>query len=105
MEPTFPYVYEGRQPIAGLRARFDGLAPGTETSETVRVAGRVRTVRTHGKVAFADLRDELSVRVTETEVLAPCSRPMPDNWHGLTDVEVRYRQRHLDLIVNPDARR
>lgn len=148
MEPTFPYVYEGRQPIAGLRARFDGLAPGTETSETVRVAGRVRTVRTHGKVAFADLHDErgriqlfaqqsvlgdegmasferigvgdivgaegeimmtrrgeLSVRVTETEVLAPCSRPMPDNWHGLTDVEVRYRQRHLDLIVNPDARR
>jgi len=31
--------------------------------------------------------------------------PLPEKWHGLTDVETRYRQRYLDLIVNPDSRR
>jgi lysyl-tRNA synthetase class 2 len=50
-------------------------------------------------------RGELSVRVASSTVLAPCLKPMPEKWHGLTDVEVRYRQRHLDLLVNPDARR
>jgi lysyl-tRNA synthetase, class II len=50
-------------------------------------------------------RGELSVKVAELEVLAPCLRPMPDSWHGLSDVEVRYRQRYLDLLVNPAARR
>ncbi|HEX2294376.1 MAG TPA: lysine--tRNA ligase [Actinomycetota bacterium] len=50
-------------------------------------------------------RGELSVRVTDVVRLAPCLRPMPEKWHGLTDVEARYRQRYLDLIVNPDARR
>jgi lysyl-tRNA synthetase class 2 len=50
-------------------------------------------------------RGELSVRVSDVVRLAPCLRPMPEKWHGLSDVEVRYRQRYLDLIVNPDARR
>ena len=36
---------------------------------------------------------------------AKCLVPLPEKWHGLTDVEIRYRQRYLDLIVNPDARR
>src|SRR5207245_5550202 len=33
-----------------------------------------------------------------------CLLPLPEKWHGLTDVEIRYRQRYLDLIVNPDSR-
>ena len=37
--------------------------------------------------------------------LAKCLVPLPEKWHGLTDVEIRYRQRYLDLIVNPDSRR
>src|SRR5205814_6208614 len=37
--------------------------------------------------------------------LAKCLLPLPEKWHGLTDVEIRYRQRYLDLIVNPDSRR
>lgn len=48
-------------------------------------------------------RGELSVRVTEATILAPCLRPMPEKWHGVTDVETRYRQRYLDLLVNPEA--
>src|SRR5262249_29742916 len=36
--------------------------------------------------------------------LAKCLLPLPEKWHGLTDVEIRYRQRYLDLIVNPDSR-
>ncbi len=48
-------------------------------------------------------RGELSVRLTEVVILAPCLRPMPEKWHGVTDVETRYRQRYLDLLVNPEA--
>ena len=111
------------------------------------MAGRVKTVRTHGKVAFSDVDDpsgrvqlfatigvlgedgmaafqdlsvgdivgaegevvmtrrgELSVKVTSTVILAPSQRSMPDSWHGVSDIEVRYRQRYLDLIVNPETR-
>ncbi|HEV3471721.1 MAG TPA: lysine--tRNA ligase [Actinomycetota bacterium] len=48
-------------------------------------------------------RGELSLRVIDVIVLAKCLRPMPDKWHEMTDVEVRYRQRHLDLLSNPAA--
>ena len=49
-------------------------------------------------------RGELSVRARRVELLAKSLRPLPDKWKGLTDVEVRSRQRELDLIVNPAAR-
>jgi len=47
---------------------------------------------------------ELSVRVSHLRLLSKSLRPLPDKWHGLHDVEQRYRQRHVDLIVNPSAR-
>ena len=47
---------------------------------------------------------ELSVRVDELRLLTKSLRPLPDKWHGLTDVEQRYRQRYVDLIVTPEAR-
>ena len=50
-------------------------------------------------------RGELSVKVTGWTLLASCLRPMPEKWRGLTDVEARYRQRYLDLMTNPEARR
>lgn len=50
-------------------------------------------------------RGELSLKVSEVTVLAPCLKPMPEKWHGITDVEARYRQRYLDLLHNADARR
>ncbi|TXH02829.1 MAG: lysine--tRNA ligase [Nevskiaceae bacterium] len=48
---------------------------------------------------------ELSLRVTQLELLVKGIRPLPEKWAGLTDTEVRYRQRYLDLIVNPDVKK
>ena len=47
---------------------------------------------------------ELSVRADTLRLLVKSLRPLPDKWHGLADVEQRYRQRYVDLIVNPEAR-
>jgi len=47
---------------------------------------------------------ELSVRVDELRLMTKSLRPLPDKWHGLSDVEQRYRQRQVDLIVSPDVR-
>jgi lysyl-tRNA synthetase class 2 len=54
--------------------------------------------------AIATRRGELSLRVTGFELLAPNRQPLPDTWHGLSDVEVRYRQRYLDLLMSPESR-
>ena len=48
---------------------------------------------------------ELSVHVTDIELLTKSLRPLPDKWHGLSDQEIRYRQRYVDLIVNEDSRK
>ncbi len=47
---------------------------------------------------------ELSVKCDGLRLLTKALRPLPDKWHGLADVEQRYRQRYVDLIVNPEAR-
>ena len=49
-------------------------------------------------------RGELSVKVSDWRMLSKALQPLPDKWHGLADVEKRYRQRYLDLIVSPDTR-
>jgi lysyl-tRNA synthetase class 2 len=49
-------------------------------------------------------RGELSVKVGDWTMLSKALQPLPDKWHGLADVEKRYRQRHLDLIVSPHTR-
>ncbi|MEM6837198.1 MAG: lysine--tRNA ligase [Cyanobacteria bacterium P01_C01_bin.120] len=49
-------------------------------------------------------KGELSVKVQEYALLTKSLLPLPDKWHGLTDVAKRYRQRYVDLIVNPDVR-
>ncbi len=54
---------------------------------------------------FRTKTNELSVWASGLTFLAKCLVPLPEKWHGLTDVETRYRQRYLDLIVNPDTRR
>ena len=148
VDGEYPYSFDRSHEIGDLVERFEDLEAGTDSGEVVRVAGRIRTTREHGKIAFADVADatgkiqlfaqhavlgddgmaaflaigvgdivgaegeimrtrrgELSIKVTSTEILAPCTRPMPEKWHGISDVEVRYRQRYLDLIVNPESRR
>jgi lysyl-tRNA synthetase class 2 len=54
---------------------------------------------------FRTRTNELTVWASRLHFLSKCLLPLPEKWHGLTDVEVRYRQRYLDLIVNPDSRR
>jgi lysyl-tRNA synthetase class 2 len=71
--------------------RFDQLDLG----DWVGVEGTVMTTR----------KGELSVRVEQFELLAKALRPLPDKWRGLTDIDTRYRQRYVDLIVNDEARR
>jgi lysyl-tRNA synthetase class 2 len=61
----------------------------------VGVEGRIFRTRTN----------ELTIWASHVEFLAKCLLPLPEKWHGLQDVEIRYRQRYLDLIVNPDSRR
>jgi lysyl-tRNA synthetase class 2 len=55
-------------------------------------------------VLFKTNKGELTVRARKIVLLAKCLRPLPEKWHGLADQESRYRQRHLDLITNEDAR-
>ena len=54
---------------------------------------------------FRTRTGEISIKATTVEFLTKALRPLPEKWHGLKDVEIRYRQRYLDLIVNPDVKR
>jgi lysyl-tRNA synthetase class 2 len=53
---------------------------------------------------FKTKTGELSVRVTKLQLLVKALRPLPEKWAGLTDTETRYRQRYVDLIMNPDVK-
>jgi lysyl-tRNA synthetase, class II len=54
---------------------------------------------------FRTRTNELTIWAERLEFLAKCRLPLPEKWHGLQDVETRYRQRYLDLIINPASRR
>ena len=66
-----------------------------DIGDFVRVEGTVWRTKT----------DELTIDARALQMLAKSLRPLPEKWHGLTDVEVRFRQRYLDLLVNEEARR
>jgi lysyl-tRNA synthetase len=70
---------------------FDRLDRG----DWIGVTGTVMTTK----------RGELSIGVREFTLLSKALRPLPEKWHGLSDVDTRYRQRYVDLVVNEDARR
>ena len=73
---------------------FD-LIESSDVGDWVGATGEVITTR----------KGELSVRVESFVPLAKGLRPLPDKWHGLSDIEVRSRNRHVDLIVNPDSKK
>ena len=77
----------GADALAGF-ARLD-------LGDWVGAEGEVMTTR----------RGELSVKVRTFRLLAKSLRPLPDKWHGLADVDTRFRRRYVDLIVNEEARR
>jgi lysyl-tRNA synthetase class 2 len=134
--------YERTHEAGRVVAEFERLE-----GRSVRLAGRVMGLRSHGRASFADLRDltgrvqlyaradilgearyaafqdldrgdwigaegrvmrthrgEVSVELTDWVLLCKSLRPLPEKWHGLRDVDLRYRQRYLDLVVNPDVR-
>jgi len=66
-----------------------------DLGDHIGVKGRVFRTKTH----------ELTIWADEITLLSKCLVPLPEKWHGLTDVEARYRQRYLDLVVNPASRR
>ena len=53
---------------------------------------------------FRTKTNELTIWASRIHFLSKCLLPLPEKWHGLTDVETRYRQRYLDLVVNPESR-
>jgi lysyl-tRNA synthetase class 2 len=132
--------YDRSHTAAAVREGY----PANE-GQPVRVAGRVTSIRRHGRAAFLDLvdqtgriqlyaqaeapeafsvldhldlgdhlgaagtvfatrRGEVSVLVTELVPLTKSLEGLPDKYHGLQDVDLRYRRRYLDLIANPEVR-
>lgn len=119
-----------------------------DVTQRYSIAGRVLTLRTHGKTAFAHIQDmtgklqvyfkqdligekafdllknyidigdiiwclgetfktktgEITLKIKEFKLLSKSLYPLPEKFHGLTDIEKKYRQRYLDLIVNPETR-
>ncbi|HEY8797692.1 MAG TPA: lysine--tRNA ligase [Candidatus Dormibacteraeota bacterium] len=69
---------------------FSGLDPG----DVIGVKGPM----------FRTRRGEPTVEVQSVQLLTKALRPLPEKWHGLKDIEIRYRQRYVDLIANPEVR-
>lgn len=84
-----------------LYARQDGL--GEEAYERFLSLDLGDLIGVEGKV-FRTKKGEKSIEVERLTVLAKSLRPLPEKWHGLKDVDLRYRQRYVDLIVNPEVR-
>lgn len=70
------------------------LFKSLDLGDIIGVKGKVFTTRT----------GEISIHADEMILLSKALRPLPEKWHGLKDVEIRYRQRHLDLIANPEVK-
>ena len=77
---------------------------GDQAMELVELVDLGDWVAVEGPV-IRTKRGELSVRAAAFTLIGKSLRPMPDKWHGVTDTEVRYRQREVDLAVNPETRR
>ena len=54
---------------------------------------------------FRTQKGQISVKADEVKLLSKSLLPLPEKWHGLKDTELRYRQRYVDLIVNPDVKK
>ncbi len=70
------------------------LVKKLDIGDIVGVSGRLFRTRT----------EELTVEVRDIVLLSKALRPLPEKWHGLKDIEIRYRQRYVDLIVNPEVK-
>ena len=80
--------------MSELVGAFNHLKKLSDTGDILGVKGTIKRTE----------KGELSVYVSEFQILTKSLLPLPDKWHGLTDTEKRYRQRYVDLIVNPQVR-
>jgi lysyl-tRNA synthetase class 2 len=80
--------------MSGITGAFNQLTKLTDTGDILGAQGTIKRTE----------KGELSVYVQRYEILTKSLLPLPDKWHGLTDTEKRYRQRYVDLIVNPQVR-
>ncbi|MGI6129349.1 MAG: lysine--tRNA ligase [bacterium] len=87
--------------LTQIYARINNL--GEEGYEQFKELDLGDIIGVEGKV-FKTHRGEVTVEVATYTLLTKTLRPLPDKWHGLKDVDIRYRQRYVDLMVNPDVR-
>jgi lysyl-tRNA synthetase, class II len=145
----YPHRFDYTNTISQIRKDFDSISGPElhERKESVRVCGRIMSLRVQGKAGFLDISDgenrlqvyvrkdfvgpenfelfqlfdigdligaegavfrtrteELTISAVKVFHLSKNLLPLPEKWHGLTDIETRFRQRYVDLIVNPDVR-
>ncbi|MEN6611704.1 MAG: lysine--tRNA ligase, partial [Methanoregulaceae archaeon] len=144
---VYPYRYDRTATVKEVKEKFQSIGHD-KSEEKVALAGRIYTVRNHGKTLFMDLGDAtgrvqlyirksdlgdelfgfidqyiergdivgvtgsvfrtkvgvITIWVDGMELLTKAISSLPEKFHGLTDVEKRYRQRYVDLIVNDEAR-
>ena len=148
-QPSYPYKFEWTHAIPQILAEHSNKSREELEQHriSVRVAGRLMSLRGQGKAGFGHLQqasarlqiyirlddvgekgfalyklldlgdivgvrgylfrtktNELTIHAEEITLLSKSLLPLPEKWHGLADVELRYRQRYLDLFVNPEVR-
>ncbi|MDE1856585.1 MAG: lysine--tRNA ligase [Candidatus Micrarchaeota archaeon] len=86
-----------------IQAYFDYAILGESTFDEAKRLNPGDIIGVKG-VVFKTNPGEISVKVSSYALLSKAMRGLPDKWHGIQDVETRYRKRHLDLIMNPEAR-
>jgi len=98
---SFVHIQDGSGARIQLYLRRDDLPEGVyqafkqwDIGDIVGVTGTLMRTRT----------GELSLQASDLKLLTKSLRPLPEKWHGLSDQETRYRQRYVDLIVNPQVR-
>ena len=98
---AFVHIRDGSGQSIQLYLRRDDLPEGVyqafkrwDVGDIVGAAGVLMRTRT----------GELSIHASRVELLVKSLRPLPEKWHGLSDQEMRYRQRYVDLIANPEVR-
>jgi lysyl-tRNA synthetase class 2 len=93
-----------RERSGDLQLFISKAVVGDEAFEDIKQLDLGDWVGVHGTV-MTTRKGELSVKAEQIVLLAKAVRPLPDKWHGLTDVDTRFRQRYADLIVNLEAQR
>src|SRR5258706_12849054 len=82
-----------------LFAKQDILGSGFTALETIDIADHVEA---RGR-AMVTKTGELSIELSSIRLITKALRPLPDKWHGLTDTDIRYRRRYIDLVANPEV--